>query len=291
METFKEVILLNEIISVINLKKVFEKQNAIDNINFSVQKGEIFGLLGPSGAGKTTLIKILTGELEKTMGEVQVLNYPSKKFHDRNFKAQIGVLSDNSALYERLSIYDNLKLYCKIFKVPINEVENILKKVNLYKDRKKRVSKLSKGMKQRVLLARTLLHRPKLLFLDEPTSNLDPRNTNQIHEVLRELNEDGTTIFISTHDMEEATSLCNRVILLEKGRIKELNSPEVLRYKYSSNNIIVETIEEKIIVIENIPENAEKFRDLIEGKRVKRINTDYPTLGEVFLKVTGRELS
>ncbi len=281
---------MDEVIRVENLTKAYGKRPAINDISFSVKKGEIFGLLGPSGAGKTTLIKILTGQLKKTSGRVEVLGFQPKQFHHPNFKARIGVLSDNSTLYERLSVYDNLKLFCKIYNIPLESIEKILDKVNLLTERKKTVSKLSKGMKQRVLLARALIHRPKLLFLDEPTSALDPRNTLQIHQVLKEINKGGTTIFLTTHDMEEATVMCDRVILLDRGYIKEMDSPEALRYKYSSNQIIVETHDGKRLVFKNHPEAGDKIKELLEERRVKRIETEFPTLGEVFLRVTGREL-
>lgn len=281
---------MDEVIRVEHLKKVYGKRPAINDITFSVKQGEIFGLLGPSGAGKTTLIKILTGQLKKTSGRVHVLGFQPEQFHHPNFKAQIGVLTDNSTLYERLSVYDNLKLFCKIYHIPLKNIDETLEKVNLLPERKKTVSKLSKGMKQRVLLARALLHRPILLFLDEPTSSLDPRNTVQIHQVLKEINKSGTTIFLTTHDMEEATKLCQRVILLDRGQIKEMDSPEALRYKYSSNQIIVETHDGRRLVFHNHPESGDKIKELIENRLVKRIETEFPTLGEVFLRVTGREL-
>src|SRR5699024_7083933 len=147
-------------------------------------------------------IKILTGELGQTAGNVEVLGMNEHSFGMANFKAQIGILSDNSALYERLSVYDNLKLFCKLYNTPLEQVDIMLAEVNLIEERKKTVSKLSKGMKQRVLLAKALIHQPQLVFLDEPTSSLDPGNMADIHQSLRRLNESGTTIFLTTHDME-----------------------------------------------------------------------------------------
>ena len=135
-------------------------------------------------------------------------------------RKKIGVLTDNSGLYSRLSIYDNLKLYCELYEVPEKRIDEVLEIVNLKNEKKKIVSKLSKGMLQRVTLARTLLHEPELLFLDEPTSALDPVNSQHIHNGLRELNARGTTIFLTTHDMNEAELLCDRVAFLNKGQIQ-----------------------------------------------------------------------
>jgi len=135
---------VDEVIRVENLTKAYGKRPAINDISFSVKKGEIFGLLGPSGAGKTTLIKILTGQLKKTSGRVEVLGFQPEQFHHPNFKARIGVLSDNSTLYERLSVYDNLKLFCKIYNIPLESIEKILDKVNLLTERKKNSIKVVK---------------------------------------------------------------------------------------------------------------------------------------------------
>ncbi len=218
-------------IKVTGLRKVFEKHIAIEDISLEVKPGEIFGLLGPSGSGKTTTIKILTGELRQTAGDVHVLDMDASIFETAEFKSRIGILSDNSSLYERLTVYDNLKLFCKLYNAPLEQIDVMLDEVNLKEARNKVVSKLSKGMKQRVLLAKALIHQPELVFLDEPTSALDPGNMAHIHRGLQKLNEAGTTIFITTHDMEEATALCDRVAFLDNGKIQELGTPDDLRYK------------------------------------------------------------
>lgn len=277
-------------IRVHHLQKSFQQKMALKDLSFDVKQGEIFGLLGPSGSGKTTTIKILTGELERTSGEVEVLGMSSSVFKTAKFKSQIGILSDNSALYERLTVYDNLKLFCKLYGVSLNQIDVMLELVNLENDKKTVVSKLSKGMKQRVLLAKALIHQPKLVFLDEPTSALDPVNMAYIHRGLRQLNKAGTTIFLTTHNMEEATELCDRVAFLNQGTIQELDHPETLRYKYSNRTFHIETFDGQTLIIDNKPEHADQIRDLIASGNVKRMYTDHPTLGEIFLKVTGKEL-
>lgn len=281
---------MENVIEAKHLQKQFGQKSAIDDLSFNVRKGEIFGLLGPSGSGKTTTIKILTGELDKTDGDVSVLGEPSSAFNSSHFKSKIGILSDNSALYERLSVYDNLKLFCKLYHAPLEQIDAILQDVNMEHERTKTVSKLSKGMKQRILLAKALIHKPALVFLDEPTSALDPGNMAQIHRGLQELNEAGTTIFLTTHNMEEATGLCDRVAFLNNGKLQELDEPEALRYKYSTHAFHVEMVDGEKIILENIPENADRIRTLIAEERIRSMHTDKPTLGQIFLKVTGKEL-
>ncbi|GGJ88486.1 bacitracin ABC transporter ATP-binding protein [Lentibacillus kapialis] len=277
-------------IEVKGMQKVFGSHAAIKHVSFNVEQGEIFGLLGPSGSGKTTTIKILTGELVQTDGDVNVLGIDSKFFGTPDFKSGIGILSDNSSLYERLTVHDNLKLFCKLYNAPLSHIGEILREVNLKDERNKTVSKLSKGMKQRVLLAKALMHKPDLIFLDEPSSALDPGNTAQIHRGLQKLNEAGTTIFLTTHNMEEATELCDRVAFLHKGELQELDSPDALRYKYSTHAFHVETFAGERIVIENKRENADQISELVANGQVKALHTDNPTLGQIFLKVTGKEL-
>jgi ABC-2 type transport system ATP-binding protein len=281
---------LENAIEVTGMQKVFGPNPAIKNISFNVKKGEIFGLLGPSGSGKTTTIKILTGELAQTAGKLNVLGDDSKQFGTADFKSKIGILSDNSSLYERLTVYDNLKLFCKLYNAPLKQIDVILREVNLQDEGSKTVSKLSKGMKQRVLLAKALMHQPDLVYLDEPTSALDPGNMAHIHRGLKKLNAAGTTIFLTTHNMEEATELCDRVAFLHKGELQELDNPDALRYKYSTHAFHVETFAGKRLVIEKKSENADQIRDLIASGQVKAMHTDNPTLGQVFLKVTGKEL-
>lgn len=281
---------MKDTIEVKGMRKVFGENTAIKHVSFHVKQGEIFGLLGPSGSGKTTTVKILTGELTQTAGDVRVLGMGSAKFGTSDFKSRIGILSDNSSLYERLTVYDNLKLFCKLYNAPLKQIEVILREVNLQDEGSKTVSKLSKGMKQRVLLAKALIHKPELVFLDEPTSALDPGNMAHIHRGLLKLNEAGTTVFLTTHNMEEATELCDRVAFLHNGKLQELDNPSALRYKYSTHAFHVETFAGKQLVFKNGPEKADQIRKLIVSGQVKAMHTDHPTLGQIFLKVTGKEL-
>jgi len=281
---------LENVVQVNGLRKVFHENIAMDDVHFNVKKGEIFGLLGPSGSGKTTTIKILTGELKPSSGDIEVLGMKSDMFQTASFQSQIGILSDNSALYERLTVYDNLKLFCKLYSAPLQQIAVTLREVNMEKEGGKVVSKLSKGMKQRVLLAKALIHQPKLVFLDEPTSALDPGNAAYIHRGLQKLNEAGTIILLTTHNMEEATELCDRVAFLDQGKIQEMDNPDALRYKYSTHNFHIETFEGKKLVMINDVKSADKIGQMIADGQVKTMHTDHPTLGQIFLKLTGKEL-
>ncbi|BAQ09736.1 ABC transporter [Bacillus sp. OxB-1] len=282
---------MEHIIEVNGLAKLFANQLAIESVDFQVEKGEIFGFLGPSGSGKTTTIKILTGQLHPTNGEAKVFGVPVGNMKKPEYRKRFGVLTDNSGLYGRLSIYDNLSLYCDLYGVPTARISEVLDIVNLNEDKKKRVSTLSKGMTQRVTLARALLHEPELLFLDEPTSALDPTNTLHIYEGLRALNARGTTIFLTTHDMQEAETLCNRVAFLNKGKIQLLDTPDKLKKRYSDSTITVELTNDQKIILPAGTDGAQPLFDLMKTNQVAAIHSNEPTLGDIFVKVTGRKLA
>ncbi|WP_010098310.1 ABC transporter ATP-binding protein [Ornithinibacillus scapharcae] len=281
---------MENIIEVKNLAKVFGNQSALEDVNFQVKKGETFGFLGPSGSGKTTTIKILTGQLLQTSGDAEVFGVKNTALNTAAYRKRIGVLSDNSGLYQRLSIEENLKLYCDLYDVPRKRMEEVLDLVNLSGERKKVVSKLSKGMTQRVLLARTLLHEPDLLFLDEPTSALDPANSKQIHDGLRLLNEKGTTIFLTTHDMSEAETLCNRVAFLNKGKIQLLDEPKTLRRQFADGSVRLELKNGQIISLPGGAEGADEVYKYMSNNEIVSIHSNEPTLGDIFVEITGREL-
>ncbi|QUW23643.1 ABC transporter ATP-binding protein [Sporosarcina sp. Marseille-Q4063] len=282
---------MENIIEVESLEKIFANQTALEDVNFHVKKGEIFGFLGPSGSGKTTTIKILTGQLNETSGKATVFGEPVSGMKKGESRKKIGVLTDNSGLYGRLSIYNNLKLYCELYEVPLKRIDEVLAIVNLGNEKKKVVSKLSKGMLQRVILARTLLHKPTLLFLDEPTSALDPVNSQHIHNGLRELNARGTTIFLTTHDMNEAELLCDRVAFLNKGKIRLMDEPGKLRKQYSDSTVTVELKDDEKVVIKTTAEGAQQMFDYMSSNNVVAIHSNEPTLGDIFVEVTGRKLS
>lgn len=281
---------MENVISMKRVRKEFNKNVALQNLSFSVKKGEIFGFLGPSGAGKTTAIKILTSQLIPTSGEVLVLdkNLYVEKFNE--FR-DIGILSDNNGLYERLTVKDNLMLFAEINKVNEKDIDYVLECMNMLKYKNIVIKKLSKGMKQRVMLMQAVLHRPKLLFLDEPTSSLDPGTVLEIHKFLRKINHEGTTIFLTTHNMEEADRLCNRVAFLNNGEIVEIGKPEELKLKYASDEIKIKLKDEdKLITVKNNKEGAENIQSWMKNGRVLSIHSSEPSLEEIFLHLTGREL-
>lgn len=277
-------------IQVEQLRKSFGKKQALNDLSFEVKRGEIFGLLGPSGSGKTTIVKILTTQLLHTSGEVKVFEQDISKMRGVHYLQKIGILTDNSGLYERLPIEDNLLLFCKLYDIPAARVDEVLNEVNLLQDRKTLVKKLSKGMKQRVTLARAMLHKPELLFLDEPTSALDPVNMASIHEALRKLNAAGTTIFLTTHDMQEAETLCDRVAFLHHGKIAALDTPKKLRRQYSDQTITAVTAD-KEYSLDNNEEGGKLIYQLMQENKLQSIYSNEPTLGEIFVKITGRALA
>lgn len=282
---------MENIIEVKNAAKFFGNESALQDLSFQVKKGETFGLLGPSGSGKTTTIKILTAQLRSTAGEACVFGVPTERLKDNEYRKKIGVLTDNSGLYSRLSIYDNLKLYCDLYDVPHMRIDEVLAMVQLQSEQKKIVSKLSKGMLQRVTLARAFLHKPELLFLDEPTSALDPVNSRHIYKGLENLKREGTTIFLTTHDMNEAETLCDRVAFLNKGSIQLLDQPKRLRKQFSNGTLRVELKDGKEIILDSGPDGAHELFEYMSAGMVESVHSNEPTLGDIFVEVTGRKLS
>jgi len=273
-----------------HISKKFNESYVLRDVNATLYEGEILGFLGPSGAGKTTTIKILTGQLEQTSGEANVLGIPCHNI-DESIYEQIGIVTDQSGVYERMSIYDNLKYFAKILGVKYSYIDELLKKVGLYEHKKKLAGKLSKGKKQRLILARAILHNPKVLFLDEPTSGLDPTTALEIHKLLLELKENGMSIFLTTHNMEEATKLCDHVALLNEGVIVEYGTPKdiCLRYNKERKYKILLENKEEILLIHN-DKNIMMLNQWLLNNQVVSIHSCEPTLETVFLEVTGREL-
>lgn len=278
------------IIEIKNLTKRFGENEVLKDVTCNIKKGEIFGLLGPSGAGKTTLIKILTGQVQASMGDAYVFNHDSSRLDDDTYE-KIGMVLDNSGLYDRLSSYDNLLLFAKIFRVPRERIMEVAEKVQLEDAMKTRAGKLSKGMRQRLVLARAILHQPKLLFMDEPTSGLDPATTEKIHELIFELQACGTTIFLTTHDMEEATKLCDNIALLNEGIIIEYGAPEAICRKYNEENKIKILCKDgTTVVLPNASSSTQKITQYFQSDNVLSIHSSEPTLETVFISLTGRGL-
>lgn len=281
---------METIVKVQQLKKIFGHEEALKGIDIEINKGEIFGLLGPSGSGKTTTIKLLTGELDPTSGQIDVLGFKHEQFNLTEYLEKLGILSDKSSLYERLTVADNLELFRKLYNTDKGKVDEVLEAVGLLEHKNKRVSKLSKGMKQRILLCKAVLHTPPLLLLDEPTSALDPNTRERIHDMLLNLKDAGTTILLTTHDMDEATLLCDKVAFLDAGVIKETGSPTALRNRYKTNRIHLTYQTGLVKTLERSEDNKPVISEALLDPNILEIHTDFPTLGEVFKKVTGREL-
>ncbi|HCL02916.1 MAG TPA: ABC transporter ATP-binding protein [Lachnoclostridium phytofermentans] len=273
-----------------HISKDFGEKKVLKDLNIKVEQGEVFGLLGPSGAGKTTMIKIMTGQLKRTKGNSRILGEESLKLTDKIY-SQIGVVSDKSGVYERMNCNENLEFFAKLNQVPKVRIHEVLSAVGLGKEKKTKAKKLSKGMSQRLNLARAILHNPKILFLDEPTSGLDPATATMIHKLLLSLKDQGTTIFLTTHNMEEAAKLCNHVALLNEGTIVEFGEPKELCRKYNKENKITITTKDRTeITLSNHPSDADKIADLLREGMVESIHSSEPNLETVFLALTGRGL-
>ena len=271
-------------IKVERVTKRFGDNIALNQISFSINQGEIFGFLGPSGSGKTTMINILTGQLQANSGKTELLGKDSQKLLPSDFE-ELGLVGDTSGYYEKLSLYNNLLLFARLYGVSKSRIEEILKQVGLYDSKDTPAEKLSTGMRQRMLLARALINYPKVLFLDEPTSGLDPTTSKKIHKLLQELKERGTTIFLTTHDMNEATLLCDNLALLNKGDLIEQGSPSEIIQKYNTGKKVAVTYSDST-------KKVVRFEDLQQEdyKKMMTIHSCEPTLEDIFIKLTGEKL-
>ncbi|MCC6042899.1 MAG: ATP-binding cassette domain-containing protein [Candidatus Verstraetearchaeota archaeon] len=299
------------------LTKRYGNVTAVDRISFEVEKGEVFGFLGPNGAGKTTTIRILTGLIKPDGGKAFVAGYDVLE-NPIEVKQRIGVVPEVSNAYVDLTAWENLLLVGRLCGVPSQELKEnaikLLKEFGLYEVKDKLVRAFSKGMKQRLLLCMALINDPEVLFLDEPTSGLDVESARLLREKIVEYNKSGKTIFLSTHNMEEANQLCHRVAVINHGRIAAIDTPENLRAQ-SAELQYVEAAFDKVADLRELSENPNVVKVLSVGNKVRvytadphtvveflvefakrnglrilTLNTMMPSLEDVFLKlVKGRE--
>lgn len=279
----------NKVIQLERIHKAFGKKQVLREVSFSVEEGEIFGLLGPSGAGKTTLIQIMTGQLSFE-GRAEILG-KSSACQEKERYEEIGIVTDNCGLYERLSCLENLKIFALVKNVPKSRTEEVLREVLLWEDRNVTVNRLSKGMRQRLLIARATLHRPKLLFLDEPTSGLDPTTAQAVHVLLEDLRKKGMTIFLTTHNMSEAQRLCRHIVLLHEGNIVEAGKPEEICLRHDHMRRICVTLAEGgREELEYSAQGADTLCGYLKEGKARAVHTSEPDLEEVFRHLTGKGL-
>ena len=272
------------------LYKSFDSHEVLKGINLDIRKGSIFGLLGPSGAGKTTLIKILTGQIRYDSGTVRVFEKEPDCLSGKD-KKKFGIMMDDFGIYERFSCGDNLSVYADIYGVSRDRIKYVLREVGLEDAYKKPASNLSKGMKARLQLARAFIHEPEIIFLDEPTSGLDPQTIRGIHRIILDKKNAGCTVFLTTHNMEEATKLCDKVALLNEGEIVEEGKPEDLCRRYDhQKKIKIHLSDGEDMELDRSETAAEKVSKLLMTGRLETIHSTEPTLESVFLELTGRNL-
>ncbi len=267
---------------------------AVDHISFDVAEGEVLGFLGPNGAGKSTTVKMLTGQLRPVDGKAVLLGKDMTQ-HTKEVQADIGVSFETTNLYEKMSAIENLNLFAQLFGVKHFDAVALLEKVGLGGREKDRVANYSKGMKQRLMLARAMVNTPRILFLDEPTDGLDPVSSQTIHTIIREASDKGTTVFITTHDMVEADKLSDRVAFVNKGKIAALDKPAALKQQYGKRalKVQVETPSGETETREiNLDESGtpRSVEELFQNERVLTVHSEEATLEDIFVEITGRGL-
>jgi ABC-2 type transport system ATP-binding protein len=263
-----------------NLTKKYDKLLAVDHINFEAKKGEIFGFLGPNGAGKTTTIRMLTGISKPTDGTATIMGHDIQR-HPIEAKEQMGIVPDVSNIYNELSAWDNLIFTGKLYDMPKmfreTRAEELLKMFGLYERRQEKVQGFSRGMKRRICIAMALMNKSSIVFLDEPTSGLDVQSVLIIRETIRKLNQQGLTIFITTHNLEEASQMCDRVAIINHGKIAAIGTPEKLKRTLQG----LQSVE---IAFETTPINAlddlkklPNTREVVKAGDKFRLFTDEPS--------------
>ena len=268
------------------------KTPVVKNISFSIKKGEIFGFLGPSGAGKSTTQKILMKILTNYSGEITVFETDLKNAQ-ANFFNRIGVCFELPNHYLKLTALENLQYFSEFYDQKPKNFIALLEKVGLAKDAHVKVEKYSKGMKMRLNFIRSIMHNPDILFLDEPTSGMDPMNARKIKNIILEQQQLGKTIFITTHNMHDADELCNRVAFIVDGRLEIIDSPKNIKQLGGKRVVRVEYenggIHSKEFEISGLSENNE-FLDILRKNHIRSIHSREASLEDIFINVTGKHL-
>jgi ABC-2 type transport system ATP-binding protein len=302
-------------IEVSELTKCYGKLLAVDHINFTVKKGEVFGFLGPNGAGKTTTINMLTGVTKPTSGSAFISGFDVKQ-EPIKAKELVGVVPEVSFLYDEMTTWENINFSAKLHSVPKTKraslAQELLRLFRLYKRRNDQVGTFSGGMKKRLMIATALMHEPDILFLDEPTTGLDVQSARQIRELIKELNKKGTTVFLTTHYIEEADQLCQRITIINRGKIITVDTPEELKNTVKKENIIEVSFDhagniigklKELSRVRNVVVAGDKFRLYVEDPaetlpflvnfaeknhlKLTSVSTVKPTLEDAFVKLTG----
>jgi len=266
---------------------------AVKDVSFNVGEGEIFGFLGPSGAGKSTTQGILTGLLQLQKGNVSVAGYDIKNISRKMFN-KIGMSFEQSNVYSKMTAKENLSFYSKLFDVETRDPMELINLVGLGGKENIRVGEFSKGMKHRLTFARSMINNPSMWFLDEPTTGLDPAIAADIKDIIKEHNNKGVTVFLTTHNMYIADELCGRVAFIVDGEIKLIDSPKNLKLQYGEKLVEVEYAQDGNVKKETFSTIMQKDKDLlrqiIADKEILTMHTKEATLEEIFIKVTGRGL-
>ena len=285
---------MENVIEARNLTYSYGKVLAVDHISFNVKKGEILGFLGPNGAGKTTTFKMLIGLLKPKEGDAFILEMDIKK-ETKRIQRRIGVCFEYTNLYEELSAKDNLVLFADLFGIKDFDPMNLLERVGLKGKENDKVKTFSKGMKQKVLIARALVNKPEVLFLDEPTSGLDPVSSEEIRSLILEERERGATVFLTTHDMHEADKLSDRVAFINKGKIVALDTPLNLKQKFGKRALKVKvlkedgTLDDKTVLLDE-KDTPEKIYEIFKKDKIVTVHSEEATLEDIFIHLTGRGL-
>jgi len=278
---------VSTIIETSHLARTYGSIHAVRDVSLAINQGEIFGLLGHNGAGKTTTIRMLTGRTRPTRGSATVAGYDVVTAIEQ-VRPLINLVFEDANLYERLSGWDNLALFARLYQAPPGRVGELLDLVDLTEAAKRAVKKYSTGMKQRLLIARALVNSPRVLFLDEPTRGLDPTSARDLRTLIRNLAATGTTVFLTTHYMNEADELCDRVAFLKAGAIVALDSPRELKLQFGQQTarVLLENRQETDINLRS-PDDAARLREWMAQGLVRTIHSQEGTLEDVFINVAG----
>lgn len=275
------------------LSFAYGKLEAVKGISFQVDPGEILGFLGPNGAGKSTTIKMLTGQLSPRSGKVRILGM-DVTLDNPEVQARIGICFEEVNLYLNLSARENLRFYASLFGIKKPDVDSLLRQVGLADRAGDRVGRYSKGMKQRLMMARALVNRPEVLFLDEPTSGLDPVSSKEIRGLIQAEAEKGTAVLLTTHDMWEADELSDRVAFINEGKLYALDTPENLKLKYGKRALKVRMrkdggVSEEVVELDAV-DAGEKLKAAVAAEGLMTIHTEEASLEHIFIQMTGRDL-